>query len=72
MKTRGVSFRHAVELLRADHPSLAAGDGRVIRKSTTAKLDSPVDADDRQALLSVTAFYHETLKQSPEALRYLR
>jgi DNA primase len=42
MKTRGVSFRHAVELLRADHPSLAAGDGRVIRKSTTAKLDSPI------------------------------
>ena len=32
MKTRGVSFRHAVELLRADHPSLAAGDGRVVRK----------------------------------------
>jgi DNA primase catalytic core len=73
MKTRGVSFRHAVELLRADHPSLAAGDGRVVRKSTTAKLESPIaaDADDRQALLSVTAFYHETLKQSPEALRYL-
>ena len=27
MKTRGVSFRHAVELLKADHPSLA-GTGR--------------------------------------------
>jgi DNA primase len=24
MKTRGVSFRHAVELLRADHPSLVS------------------------------------------------
>jgi hypothetical protein len=24
MKSQGVSFRHAVELLRADHPSLAA------------------------------------------------
>jgi DNA primase len=24
MRTRGVSFRHAVELLKADHPSLAA------------------------------------------------
>jgi DNA primase len=73
MKTQGVSFRHAVELLRADHPSLAAGDGHVVRKGTTAKLESPIaaDADDRQALLSVTAFYHETLKESPEALRYL-
>jgi DNA primase len=73
MKTRGVSFRHAVELLRADHPSLAAGDARVVRKGTAAKLESPIaaEADDRQALLSVTVFYHETLKQSPEALRYL-
>ena len=73
MKTRGVSFRHAVELLRADHPSLAAGDGHVVRKGTTAKLVSPIaaDADDRQALRSVAGFYHETLKQSPEALRYL-
>lgn len=33
MKTRGVSFRHAVELLKNDHPSLAAGDGRVVRKA---------------------------------------
>ena len=69
MKTRGVSFRHAVELLRADHPALfapttAAGDPRVIRKGTTVKLESPIaaDGDDRQALLSVTGFYHDTLK----------
>ena len=55
MKTRGVSFRHAVELLRADHPSLAAGllsgkAGHVVRKGTTAKLPSPValDADDQR------------------------
>jgi hypothetical protein len=50
MKTRGVSFRHAVELLRADHPSLAAGDGRVVRKGTTVKLAAPVapDAGDQE------------------------
>ena len=73
MKTRGVSFRHAVELLRDDHPSLAAGDGRVVRKGTTVKLASPVaaDADDQQTLRDVVAFYHQTLKESPEALRYL-
>jgi DNA primase len=29
MQTQGVSFRNAVELLRADHPSLGAGNGRV-------------------------------------------
>jgi DNA primase len=73
MRTQGVSFRHAVELLRADHPSLAASDGHVVRKGTTAKLDAPVsaDADDRDALRQVVDFYHETLKESPEALRYL-
>lgn len=73
MKTKGVSFRHAVELLRADHPSLAAGDGHVVKKGTTAKLEAPVSAqaDDQEALRQVVAFYHETLKESPEALRYL-
>ena len=73
MKTQGVSFRHAVELLQADHPSLAAGNGHVVHKGTTAKLGSPVasDADDQQSLREVVGFYHETLKNSPEALRYL-
>jgi DNA primase len=73
MKTRGVSFRHAVELLKNNHPSLAAGDGHVVRKGTTVKLASPVaaDADDQQTLRDVVAFYHQTLKKSPEALRYL-
>jgi hypothetical protein len=73
-----VSFRHAVELLRADHSSLAAGllsgkAGHVVRKGTTAKLPSPValDADEQQTLRDVVSFYHETLKESPEALRYL-
>jgi DNA primase len=73
MKTQGVSFRHAVELLRANHPSLAAGDGHVIRRGTTAKLESPVtvDAGDQETLRNVVEFYHKTLKESPEALRYL-
>ena len=74
MKTRGVSFRNAVELLKADHPSLAAGNGHVVRKGTTAKLASPVtaDADDQQILRQVVGYYHQTLKDSPEALRYLQ
>jgi DNA primase catalytic core len=73
MRTQGVSFRHAVELLRADHPSLAAGDGHVVKKGTTAKLEAPVSAsaDDQEALRQVVDFYHATLKESPEALRYL-
>jgi DNA primase catalytic core len=73
MRTQGVSFRHAAELLRADHPSLAAGEGRVVRKGTTAKLASPItlDADDQQTLRDVVGFYHDTLVNAPEALRYL-
>jgi DNA primase catalytic core len=73
MKTKGLNFRHAVELLKIDHPSLAAGDGHVVRRGTRALLESPValDADDRQSLRDVVGFYHETLKESPEALRYL-
>ena len=73
IKTRGVSFRHAVELLKADHPSLSAQVEKIVRKNTTAKLASPVtlDAGDQESLRGVVGFYHETLKNSPEALRYL-
>jgi DNA primase catalytic core len=73
MRTRGVSFRHGVELLKADHPSLAALVDRPVKKSTTAKLDPPIEADagDQEVLRQVVSYYHETLKQSPEALRYL-
>jgi DNA primase catalytic core len=73
MRTQGVSFRHAAELLRADHPSLAAGNGHVVRQATAVKLKSPItpDADDQQTLRDVVRFYHDTLKESPEALRYL-
>ena len=64
-----------VELLRAAHPSLAA-PGPVVRKGTTAavKLEAPfeTDADDQVVLRQVVDYYHETLKQSPEALEYLQ
>jgi DNA primase len=73
MKLRGVSFRHAVELLHAD-PSLAVQATGPVKWTTVRTLPAPValDADD-QALLRQTAdYYHETLKQSPEALAYLQ
>ena len=73
MRAEGVSFRHAVELLREDHFPLAAPDAKPPRSSTVPKLPAPVsrDADDRALLLQVVSYYHETLKQSPEALKYL-
>lgn len=74
MHAEGVSFRHAVELLRADHLPLAANPGsEPPQKCTVPKLPPPVarDAGERELLLQVVAYYNETLKQSPEALRYL-
>jgi DNA primase len=71
MRAEGVSFRHAVELLRADLP-LAAGPSP--RVGTVRKLPAPIerDAGDAEALAQVVGYYHETLKQSPEALAYLQ
>lgn len=51
MQAEGVSFRHAVELLRADLP-LAAGSAprRIVKDSTVTKLPPPVvpDAGDHE------------------------
>jgi DNA primase len=66
MKSHGVSFRHAVELLRADVALAPSGP-------TVRTLPPPIEraADDGALLKQVAGFYHETLKQSPEALAYL-
>ena len=75
MKTRGVSFRHAVELLREGLPSSAAGQAEAapIKRTTVRALPPPVafDADDAALLGQVADYYAATLKQSPEALAYL-
>jgi DNA primase catalytic core len=73
MKANGVSFRHAVELLRADYFPLAAAPVQPVKQSTVPKLPPPVarDADDRALLVQVVDYYSRTLKQSPEALKYL-
>src|SRR5437667_6340577 len=74
MRAEGISFRHAVELLREDHlPAAPRSGAKPPQLSTVPKLPVPVsrDADDRALLLQVVSYYHETLKQSPEALKYL-
>ena len=70
MKAEGVSFRHAVELLRAEVP---VGESAPVKTSTVRKLPVPVDreADDAEMLEQVVAYYHATLLESPEALKYL-
>jgi DNA primase len=73
MKKNGVSFRHAVELLRESDSSLAAGVAP-LKRSTVVKLAAPVSrhADDTALLNQVVSYYQDTLKQSPEALAYLK
>ncbi|NOZ95402.1 MAG: toprim domain-containing protein [Acidobacteria bacterium] len=72
MKTQGVSFRHAVELLREGQAG--AGSLRPVKRSTVRRLPPPVelDAEDHELLLQVADFYHRTLKDSAEALGYLK
>lgn len=76
IKKNGVSFRHAVELLREGISSLAAGsvtNAGAIKRSTVRALAVPVEreADDVTLLNQVTDYYHETLNRSPDALAYL-
>jgi DNA primase catalytic core len=73
MKTQGVSFRHAVELLRADFFPLAASSSRVVKHATVPMLGAPVsiEMEDRELMQRVVEYYHETLKASHEALGYL-
>lgn len=73
MRFEGVSFRHAVELLRDGSLSLAAGSAPV-KHATVRKLVAPVafDADDAALLVQVIEYYHATLKASSEALAYLK
>jgi DNA primase catalytic core len=71
MRAEGVSFRHAVELLRDGLP--AAGSGPGPKRSTVRKLAPPVErtAADHELLGQVTGYYHKVLKESPDALGYL-
>nr|WP_287413301.1 CHC2 zinc finger domain-containing protein [Pseudodesulfovibrio sp.] len=70
MKAQGVSFKHAVELLKNDIPTTQS---QPVKRATTKKLSSPLaaDADQQTALNQVINYYHDVLKQSPDALEYL-
>ena len=72
MKAEGVSFRHAVELLRADRPA-PSGDAPPVKQSTVPKLLPPVafDAEDEELVAQVVDYYHQTLQKSRKARQYL-
>jgi DNA primase len=74
MKDRGVSFRHAVELLRSDLPPTSVAEvvagTKTPSKVKASALPSPleVDAEDSELLRQVGGYYHDALKDSPDAL----
>jgi hypothetical protein len=75
MVAEGVSFRHAVELLLADAPSLAAGSvsspAPAPKRSTIVKLPAPVDRDaDDRLLLAQVVDYNITTRRSSAAPRH--
>jgi DNA primase catalytic core len=67
MKTKGVSFRHAVELLR-EGAALTAPRARGSRLLPAAV---EFDAGDQALMDQAIRYYQERLKQTPEALAYL-
>lgn len=78
MKHKGVSFRHAVELLREGLPSLAASaaDGSPsapLKRTSVRALAVPVslDADDQLVLDEAIGYYHQRMQDVPEARAYL-
>jgi DNA primase len=73
IKQRGVSFRHAVELLREGLASSAAQAGGVPNPRQRV-LPAPVafDADDQALLNQTVAYYHERALATNEAGQYLR
>ncbi len=73
MKTQGVSFRFACEMLQKDIAVITEGGTKTLKANTKTKLDCPLSqgADDQTVLQEVIEFYHQCLKESPEALAYL-
>ncbi len=71
MKTQGVSFRLACEILQKDQSLLS--NTQTVKYNTTTKLASPLaaHADNQKLLYQVITYYHEALKTAPEALEYL-
>lgn len=74
MKREGVSFRHAVELLRADYapdPDAAPPRYKSGVRSTVAKLPVLSSAQDGKLMGDVVDYYTRSLRTNPDALAYL-
>jgi DNA primase len=67
--TKGVSFRHAVELLKSG----VTLDSDIVKVGTIRRLPSPIaiGSEESEMLKQVLSFYHDTLLDSPVCKAYL-
>lgn len=72
MKAEGISFRHALELLREGYQGSKL-EGKSVRHATTQKLASAINPEsgEKESLSQVIDFYHQALLKHPQALKYL-
>jgi len=74
MRAEGISFTHAVALLKRNYlPSATSTAEPPPKISTVPKLPPlfQTTVDDQKLLQVVVSYYHDTLKQMPEAQQYL-
>ncbi len=69
-QSQGISQRHAAELLRSGYESKSKKN---VKRSTVQKLAPLISQDDDDSLIlnKVAGYYHDTLKESSEALDFL-
>ncbi len=72
MKLKGIGFRHAVEIFREGKHTETL-NSKIVKRSRSIKLPSPIteEAGDQALLKQVIDYYHQSLKKSPDALKYL-
>jgi DNA primase len=74
MRDQGISFRHALELLRRDHlPMANVPPGPPPKRTVTTKLPALIEhnADDKKLLDTIVSYYQQRLKENPAAQQYL-
>ncbi|HLP42779.1 MAG TPA: CHC2 zinc finger domain-containing protein [Fibrobacteria bacterium] len=69
MRADGVSFRHAVGLLKDGKAGALLASDKLVKVATVPRLPPPVslDVDDQTLLNQVTDYYHKTLLEDPLA-----
>jgi len=71
MRSEGFTFRHAIELLREGLPAAAISSQAPSRPPRFGACRQRWPRTDQEVLRQVVGFYHQTLLESPEAVRFL-